>query len=313
MNRRAALKTAGALTGVTLTSTLTEAEPRASAKPVKASEKFKLSLNTSTIMGQKLGVEKYIDIAARAGYDCIELWTGDVKEYLTKGGTLKALKKLLDDSKLPVVDAIGFAPWMVDDETQRNAGMTQLKEEMEMMAALGCPRMAAPSAGIKSTDTLDMFVVGDRFRQIIELGRKTGVTPQLEFWGASRFFHLGQVLMAAAVANDPGVRILADVYHLHRGGSGFEGLKMVDGSLIEIFHMNDYPSTIAREKLEDKDRIYPGDGVAPFTQILTDLKNMKGPKILSLELFNREYWAQDPLQVAKTGLEKMRKVIATVA
>ena len=242
MNRRDALKSAGVAAALSMTAPLAQAE-----RTVKASEKFKLSLNTSTIMGQKLGVEKYIDIAARAGYDCIKLWTGDVKEYLSKGGTLKALKKLLDDSKVPVVDAIGFAPWMVDDEAQRKAGMVQLKEEMEMMAALGCPRMAAPSAGIKPTDQLDMFVVGDRFKQIIELGRSTGVTPQLEFWGASRFYHLGQVLMAAAVANDPGVRILADVYHLHRGGSGFDCLKMVDGSLIEIFHMNDYPSTIARK------------------------------------------------------------------
>lgn len=312
MNRRNAIKAAGAAAALTVGSSL-HAETSTLKAKEKASDKFKLSLNTSTIMGQKLGVEKYIEIAARAGYDCIELWTGDVKEYLGKGGTLKALRKLLDDSKVPVVDAIGFAPWMVDDESKRKAGMVQLKEEMDMMAALGCPRMAAPSAGITATDQLDMFVVGDRFRQIVELGRQTGVTPQLEFWGASRFHHLGQVLMAAAVANDPGVRILADVYHLHRGGSGFESLKMMDGSLIEIFHMNDYPSTIAREKLEDKDRIYPGDGAAPLTQILTDLKNMKGPKILSLELFNRDYWAQDPLQVAKTGLEKMRKAIASVA
>ena len=112
----------------------------------------------------------------------------------------------------------------------------------------------------------------------------------------------------SAVANDPGVRILADVYHLYRGDSGFESLKMIDGRLIEIFHMNDYPGDIPREKMEDKDRIYPGDGIAPLKQILTDLKNMGGPKILSLELFNREYWKQDAYQVAKTGLEKMKRV-----
>jgi len=307
MNRRNAIKTASAVSGLTLMG------PVATATEVKkTADKFRFSLNTSTISGQKLGVEKYIDIAARAGYDCIELWTGDVKEYVTKGKTLKSLKKFLDDSKIPVVDAIGFSPWMVEDDDLRTAGMKQMREEMEMMSALGCPRMAAPSAGVKADEQLDMFKVGERFSKVIALGRETGVTPQLEFWGASKFFHLGQVLMASAVANDPGVRILADVYHLHRGGSGFEGLKMIDGSLIEIFHMNDYPENIAREKLEDKDRIYPGDGVAPLTQILTDLNNMKGPKILSLELFNREYWAQDPLVVAKTGLEKMRKAVASL-
>lgn len=279
----------------------------------KQEGKFKFSLNTSTISGQKLGVKKYIEITARAGYDCMELWLPDLKVYLDGGGTLPALKKLINDSKVPVVNAIGFAPWMVDDTEKRDAGFKQMREEMEIMAALDCPRIAAPAAGIGPNETLDMFVVGERFAKLIELGKQTGVIPQLEFWGASRFFHIGQVLMATAVANNSGARILADVYHMFRGNSGFESLKMIDGSMVEIFHMNDYPASIPREQQQDKDRIYPGDGAAPLKEILTDLKNMKGPKILSLELFNREYWAQDPLQVAKTGLEKMKKVVASVA
>jgi 2-keto-myo-inositol isomerase len=304
MNRRQAIQATSATAGLVFLGS-----PGFAKEKKKAGDKFRFSLNTSTIMGQKLGVEKYIDIAARAGYDCIELWVADLKAYLNNGGSLASLKKLLSDSRLPVVNAIGFAPWMTDDDEQRKAGFKQMREEMEMMATLGCPRIAAPSAGVSATAQLDMFKVGERFRDLIALGRETGVTPQLEFWGASRFFHIGQALMASAVANDPGVRILADVYHLFRGNSGFDNLKMIDGSMIEIFHMNDYPGNIPRENQEDKDRVYPGDGIAPFKQIVTDLKNMKGPKILSLELFNREYWAQDPLQVAKTGLEKMKKVV----
>jgi 2-keto-myo-inositol isomerase len=307
MNRRQAIKTTSATAGLVFFESAGFAKEKK-----KTGDKFKFSLNTSTIMGQKLGVEKYIDIAARAGYDCIELWIPDLKAYLNNGGSLPSLKKLLDDSRLPVVNAIGFAPWMTDDDEQRKAGFKQMREEMEIMAALGCSRIAAPAAGVNATAQLDMFKVGERFRELIALGRETGVTPQLEFWGASRFFHIGQALMASAVANDPGARILADVYHLFRGNSGFDNLKMIDGSMIEIFHMNDYPGSIPREKQEDKDRVYPGDGVAPLKQILTDLKNMKGPKILSLELFNREYWSQDPLQVARTGLEKMKKVAGEV-
>jgi sugar phosphate isomerase/epimerase len=175
---------------------------------------------------------------------------------------------------------------------------------MEMVAALGCTRIAAPAAGVKMLP--DLFKVGERYRELLALGRETGVTPQLEFWGASVFFHMGQALMAVAVANDPGVRILPDVYHMFRGNSGFESLNMIDGKLIDIIHMNDYPSTIPREKMEDKDRVYPGDGIAPMKEIFADLKKLDGQKILSLELFNREYWKQDPLHVAKTGLEKMK-------
>jgi hypothetical protein len=32
--------------------------------------------------------------------------------------------------------------------------------------------------------------------------------------------------------------------------------------------------------------------------------------MLSLELFNRELWKQDPLVVARTGLEKIKALVA---
>jgi sugar phosphate isomerase/epimerase len=149
---------------------------------------------------------------------------------------------------------------------------------------------------------------------LLDLGRETGVMPQLEFWGSSPvLWHLGQVLMIAAVANDPDVRILPDVYHLFRGDSGFNGLKMLNGKLIEVFHMNDYPSDKSREEQNDADRVFPGDGSAPIHNIVRDLKNMGGEKVLSLELFNRSYWDKDPLQIAKTGLKKMKAIEKEIA
>jgi 2-keto-myo-inositol isomerase len=54
----------------------------------------------------------------------------------------------------------------------------------------------------------------------------------------------------------------------------------------------------------------PGDGVAPMTQILRDLALTGGETVLSLELFNRSYWEQDPLRVARLGLEKMKTAVA---
>ena len=303
MKRRHALHTLTATSGLALLGS------DAFAGTKKKKGKFRFSLNTSTISGQKLGIEKYIDIAARAGYECIEPWIGDLKAYVANGGSLRTLKKLLDDSKVSPINAIGFAAWMTDDEEQRTAGFKQMREEMEIMAALGCPRIAAPAAGVRTPDP-DLYKVGERYRELLELGRQTGVRPQLEIWGASVFHHIGQAMMAIAVANDADARILPDVYHLYRGSSGFENLKMLDGNVIEVFHMNDYPGDIPREQMEDKDRVYPGDGVAPLGQIIADLKQMDGEKILSLELFNREYWKQDPLTVAKTGLEKMKAACA---
>ncbi|MEX2593808.1 MAG: sugar phosphate isomerase/epimerase [Anditalea sp.] len=269
---------------------------------------FRYCLNTSTIRGQNPGILKYVEIASKAGYDGIELWIEDIKSYLEEGNSVKKLSKHIQDHQLRVENAIGFAPWMVEDGAQQKAGFAQMKEEMEILADLGCSRVAAPGIGAKAP--VDLFRAGQSYKDLLDLGRVTGVMPQLEFWGAfTPFHHLGQTLMVAAIANDPDARLLPDVYHLFRGGSGFEGLKMLNGNMVEIFHMNDYPADIPREKQEDKDRIYPGDGIAPLDQIIKDIRNMGGQKVLSLELFNPGYWKQDPLSVAKTGLRKMKEQV----
>lgn len=272
-------------------------------KPLKP--EFTYCLNTSTIRGQNPGLLKYIEIAAEAGYDGIELWIGDIKSYLEEGNSIEKLKSHIKDHHIVVENAIGFAPWMVEDEAEKKAGFAQMKEEMEILAQIGCRRVAAPGIGAKAP--VDLFLAGQRYKELLELGRSTGVMPQLEFWGAfTPFHHLGQTLMVAAVANDADARLLPDVYHLFRGGSGFDGLRMLHGNLIEIFHLNDFPGNIPRENQEDKDRVYPGDGIAPMEQIIKVLHHMGGPKVLSLELFNPEYWKEDPLLVARTGLRKMK-------
>ena len=74
--------------------------------------------------------------------------------------------------------------------------------------------------------------------------------------------------------------------------------------------MNDYPADPPRETIKDADRVYPGDGIAPLTQTLQGLFATGFRGTLSLELFNPEYWKQDALLVARTGLEKMKESVA---
>ncbi|MFN8208987.1 MAG: sugar phosphate isomerase/epimerase [Bacteroidales bacterium] len=303
--RRELLKTAGL---ASLAMTLPR--PSIAAALVEQTFTFRFCLNTSTISGQNPGLFGYLDIASRAGYDGVELWVRDVEEWQKQGKSLAALKKKISDCKLSVENAIGFAQWMVPDESLRKAGMQQMKNEMEMMAELGCIRIAAPPSGVKPESMPDLFKVASRYKELIDLGRKTGVMPQLEFWGASgTLYHLGQALMVTAAANDPDVHILADVFHMYRGDSGFESLKMLNGNLIEIFHVNDFVSSIPREQQKDSDRVYPGDGAAPWKLILSELKRMGGSKVLSVELFNETYWKEDALKVAVTALKKMQQLI----
>lgn len=283
------------------------------AAPAGSKGPFRFCLNTSTISGQQPGLIKYIEIASKAGYDGMELWINDIKDYVAKGNTLQSLNTFIQSKNIMVENAISFTTWMVDDEAQRKAGVAELEEEMKMMAALGCKRIAAPPLGIEAGTPINFEDAGERYSEILQLGRKYNVMPLLEFWGASgTLYNFSQALAIAAAANDTEARILPDVYHMFRGGSGFNCLQLVNGKVIDIIHMNDYPGNKPVQEQTDGDRVYPGDGVAPVKQILQSLKAMGGTKVLSLELFNEAYWKEDALHVATTGLQKMKRIVNEV-
>lgn len=314
LSRRHALASLGAVAGSTLLGSCeTSASEKTEAIVKPAAEKkaeFTYCLNTSTIREQKLGFVREIETAAEAGYDGVEVWIPTMQAYLEEGGKLSEAKKRIDDLGIKVEDAIGFAQWIVDDPKIREAAFEQAKREMDMLAQIGCTRIAAPPAGATEKGGLDLLAAADRYAQLLELGEQMGVIPQLEVWGFSANLHrLGQTTFVAMESGNPNARILPDVYHLYKGGSDFITLQMLSGQTIEVFHMNDYPSNPPRESIADKDRVYPGDGVAPLDQILQILSASGTPKVLSLELFNPEYWKQDALVVARTGLEKMKSAV----
>jgi len=269
-------------------------------------------LNTSTIRGQNVGIEREIDIIAKAGYTGIEPWMRQLTEYVDGGGQLSDLRKRLDDHGLTVESAIGFAEWIVDDDERRRAGLENARRDMDMLRQIGGHRMAAPPVGAHSDGPkIDLFEVAERYRELLKVGESTGVIPQLEVWGFSaNLSRLGESVAVCVEAAHANACLLPDVYHIYRGGSEFGGLALLDNNAIHVFHMNDYPAADDRTQLKDADRVYPGDGVAPLSDILQMIGSNGRSVALSLELFNPEYWKQDAQEVASTGLKKMQDAVA---
>jgi len=268
---------------------------------------FLFGLNTATIRGQKLPIVEEIAIAEKAGYQAMEPWIDELERYAASGGSLEDLGKRFRDARLSVESAIGFFEWIVDDPVRRRQGLESARRSMDLVRRIGGKRLAAPPAGATDRPINDLLKIADRYRALLELGDELGVVPQVEVWGASKTLsRLGEAALVAIEAHHPKACILPDVYHLYRGGSGFEGIKLLGGASIHVFHFNDYPADPPREKATDADRVFPGDGVAPLKPLLRDLAANGLRVTLSLELFNRKYWGLDPSFVARTGLEKMK-------
>ena len=141
-------------------------------------------------------------------------------------------------------------------------------------------------------------------------GREDGVQPLLELWGTHLLLGpLRNGIYVTVAAGRPDASLLLDVFHIYKSGTPFTSLKQINGAALHVMHINDYPQAADPSTLNDGNRVYPGDGVAPFGKILRDLRDSGFRGCFSLELFNQEDWAKSADENLKTGLEKIRAVV----
>lgn len=298
--------TAGAALGATTTALVaTAVEPKKFQGGVSP---WPLSLNTSTIRPASL--QDKIRVAAEAGWDAIELWIDDLEKHEAEGGNLKDLGKQIKDLGLFVPNVIGLWNSIPATREEWDATLDVTRERMRRSADVGSIHVA--SIPTPDREDFDVKWGAERYRDLLRIGREDyNIIVAIEFIGFLK--GLNKFGMASALAvdsDDPTACIIADTFHLWRGGSGFNGIGLVSGKAIANFHWNDIAEGTPTEGTGDKSRIYPGDGILPLEQALRDLKAIGYERTLSLELFNEEHWKMDPKIVSETGLQKMRDCIA---
>ena len=265
---------------------------------------FLFCLNTITIRPTPL-LEK-VRIAGAAGYRAIEPWNDEITDYLHKGGSIADLKKALQDAGLKVVSVIALHGWSTAEGGEKVKVFEECRQRMDQAAALGSPYIVASPP----REAVDLDRATARFAELLALGRGAGVVPSMEFLGFSS--GIKTLAGAWAIATGTGAAdatVVADVFHLIRGGGALDDLLTIPGKRLANFHINDVPATPDPLTQTDADRVMVGDGVADLPRAIANLRTIgyRGP--ISLELFNRGLWEQDPADVARRGLGRIQALV----
>lgn len=272
----------------------------------KGQSPWPICLDTATIRPASL--RDKVRIAAETGYDAIEPWDNELEQFEAEGGNLKDLGKEIRDLGLFVPSMIGLWNALPPTKELWEESLKDTRRRMRMAADIGAEHVQT----IPNTvgDNYDIKWVAARYRDIIEMGLNDyNLNPALVFVKYFPMKTLGQATAVALDADHPNAMVIPDVFHMYISEGGFDGLKLLRGSAMAIFQFNDAPATPALAQLGDEHRVFPGDGILPLTDILTDVKASGFKGCVSLELYNPEYWKQDLKQVAATGLEKTLDVI----
>lgn len=297
-------------TGIVLSGTEAPHKEPQSQRYQHGKSPWPVSLDTATIRPAET-IKKKIRIAAEAGYDGIEPWEGELNEYEENGGDLTELGSEISDLGLSVPNIVALWNAIPPNREEWDGMQEDHRRRFRQASEIGAKYIQTVLTPARSWDEYNLYWAADRYRDLLEIGiNDYNVKPALNFL---QFLphnqKIGQAAAIALNADHPEARIIPDTFHMYAGGSGWNGMKHLQGHFMAIFQINDVPSVPSREELEDEHRIYPGDGIFPLPEILHDLKETGFSEFISLQLFNPDYWEQDLLEVARTGLRKTVEVI----
>lgn len=263
-----------------------------------------LCLNASTIRPTPL-VEK-LHVAARAGFEGIELWHNELEEYQQQGGNLRDLRKRIEDLGLVVPGTINLKGWF-EASNDKDPAWETCRQRMEDAITVGARYIVAGPP----QSAADFKRGARNFGRLLRMGLELGIEPSMEFLGfVEKINTLEQARRIVHESSEPGGTIVLDPFHIFRGGGSFDTVRQLHGNEISICHFNDAHTGIPRSQQMDHDRVLPGDGELPLVSMLRDLFKVGYRGGLSLELFSSKLWEQDPNVVAVEGIDRMRRMIA---
>lgn len=269
-----------------------------------------IGLNGATTM-KNADLRADIEISAELGYDFIEIWKAKLYDYLK----LKNIDELINS--LVKNNMKAYAINSIENITFRNKeDLNYIKEELirlcEIANKIKCDYIVVvPSpkpSGVSREEIKQESISRLEELSKITQGYDTGLA--FEFIGTGNcsvktLDDAWQIVKGAELEN---VGLVVDAFHFYTGGSSIQSIKKIPPDKIIIFHINDCED-LPIEKLQDKHRLLPGEGVIPLREIAGALKSIGYNRVVSVELFRPDYWKWDAKKLAYQSKKRTEDIL----
>jgi 2-keto-myo-inositol isomerase len=260
-----------------------------------------LHLNGATIMTTP--TDEHLAIARETGYAGVEV-RGE--RLLADAQELRAAAALVRPGEVWSLNGVVIG-LQADGSLDRTPLVADLPQRLAICREVGAAYMLAVPprrAGHDRAHAVESIREGLAIARD-EAGRE-GVRIAFEFLGFFDCPIRTPALAGEVVDGLDGVDLVLDSCHWHAsGGPSLDGFPV---ERLAMVHLNDAPAK-EPDRIEDADRLLPGEGVIRLPQLLVELRERgyRGP--FSLETFNPDHWAADPREIALRGREALRALL----
>ncbi len=269
-----------------------------------------IAISQATTMAHSL--EEDLEAFAKAQWPGLELWITKIENYL-KNHSVQHLKDLLDSYPIQKIAASYQGGILQINQESQKLHLEQFRQRLEMCQALQIPLLTI--IGDLSTNPGYIPQEKDSERFLLNLKQSArwadsfGIRLGLEFRTRDPFCScLETALSLVEACGEKNVGVVLDLFHFMNGPSKFSDLYQGDVNKIYLVQVCDM-SSMPREFSRDSDRILPGDGNYPITELMQSLKDTGYQNWVSLELFNPVLAQMKASQVAELGYMSLQRML----
>lgn len=240
---------------------------------------------------------KKLHIAKQAGYSAVELWHKDVEKYVAEVGSLESLRKHIESIGLILPSYKVVETWNQ---------ITPLKTAAEIGAQSCVVKIVHDDyTGTKPS----LYEMTKKYELLLNESDKLNIRPSLEFMSLAKYYNtLEETCDILDAVDHPKASLVLDTWHIWRSSS-LENclLERVKPEWISVIHYTDARKDVPKYNQRDGDRKMPGEGVMDLTSFCNRLNSMNRKIWLSLNVYDKTLWHEDPLRVASRGLFAMKR------
>ena len=263
--------------------------------------------------GDRSGLRDDLRVAAGAGYQFVEMRDWKIEKHLAEGGRLDELRDLAHDTGLGILSVNTLEDSTDAEGTRLEKLVARCRRLASWAEALDCPYVIAGPSYLQQ-DAAPPPHMRERaaaaLARYAEAAAEHGRRIAFEFHGYARctINRLDQATAILDAIGDPRIGLVIDAFHFYVGASSLDDLAALDPTRLLIVHLADVEHA-DRSRLGKPNRVMPGDGVLPLADLVGGIRRSGYDGPYSLELFREEYWAMDPLIVARRGLDSMKRFV----
>jgi 2-keto-myo-inositol isomerase len=205
--------------------------------------------------------EEDMNAAGKAGFQAVEVWYSKLQTYL-KDHTLSHAREVIEKNKLLVAALCptAFSFFKATDEVRQ-----KFEDTAAAAKALGCTLLLVcpdvPPAELGHAEAVRR--AAEESRRYCEIASRYGVRIALEALGGHRFVPgPTQAMEIITLVDRPDMLLMMDTFHYYKSGVTMEEIRAIPAGKMTLIHVNSCED-LPREKLTDKNRLWPTLGVVP--------------------------------------------------